>query len=146
MGSKMGFMVWVECASNWADPKLAGQAPLCTKRKVMNAEYLSLAIEEAAEVIKAATKILRFGPDRRYPSGDHADETNTEALAMEFGDLLEVVDRLELPYELIERGRNKKRAQLKKWGPQRSNSELDAGLAELRTERQSLILKQESEQ
>ncbi len=98
----------------------------------MNVEYLPLVIEEATEVIKAATKILRFGPNRRYPSGDHAGETNTEALSMEIGDLVEVIDRLGLPSEIIERGRDKKQAQLKKWGPQRSDSELDASLAELR--------------
>ena len=101
-------------------------------REAMNADYLPLVIEEAAEVIQAATKVQRFGPDRRYPSGDHAGETNTDALAMEIGDLLEVIDRLRLPTEIIERGRAKKRAQLEKWGPQRTDSELDAGLAELR--------------
>ncbi len=102
-------------------------------RRAMNADYLPLVIEEAAEVIQAATKVQRFGPDRRYPSGDAAEETNTDALAIEVGDLLEVIDRLGLPAEVIERGRAKKRLQLAKWGPERTDSELDASLAELRT-------------
>ena len=98
----------------------------------MNLDYLPLVIEEAAEVIQAATKVQRFGPDRRYPNGDHADETNTDALAMEIGDLLEVIDRLDLSAEVVWRGRHKKRAQLEKWGPERTDNQLDAGLAELR--------------
>ena len=98
----------------------------------MNADYLPLVVEEAAEVIQSITKIQRFGPDRRYPNGPHADETNTEALEMEIGDLLEVIDRLDLSAEVVWRGRHKKRAQLAKWGPERTDSELDAGLAEIR--------------
>ena len=98
----------------------------------MNADYLPLVIEEAAEVIKAAAKVQRFGPNRRYPNGDHAGETNTDALAMEVGDLLEVIDRLRLSAESVERGRSKKCVQLEKWGPERTDSQLDAGLAELR--------------
>ncbi len=97
----------------------------------MNTEYLPLLVEEAAEVIQAVTKIQRFGPDRRYPSGDHANETNTEALTMEIGDLLEVIDKLKLSEEIIERGRAKKRIQLKKWGPERTDSELDTACQDI---------------
>jgi len=48
-------------------------------------EVLTILAEEAAEVVQAVTKILRFGKedDRR---GDRP-ETNTETLGLEIGDL-----------------------------------------------------------
>ena len=100
----------------------------------MREEYIPLLIEEAAEVIQAATKIQRFGPDRVYPSGEHANRTNTEALAMEVGDLLEIIDRLALPSQIIEQGILSKRRQLEKWGPDKTDAELDFGLAALSKE------------
>ena len=97
----------------------------------MDKSYLTLVVEEAAEVIQAITKIQRFGPDRRYPNGAHAGETITEALEMEIGDLLEVIDRLGLSVEVVWKGRLKKCAQLKKWGPEKTDAELDANIREL---------------
>ncbi len=94
----------------------------------MNQDYLPLVIEEAAEVIQAAAKVQRFGPDRKYPKGSHANETNTEALALEVGDLLEVIEMLSLPIEIIDQGRAKKKEQLKKWGPERTGEQLDVAL------------------
>lgn len=96
----------------------------------MDERYLPLVVEEAAEVIQAITKIQRFGLDRVYPEGAHANETNTEALESEIGDLLEVISRLDLSAKVVWKGRLKKCAQLKKWGPDRSDSELDANLVE----------------
>ncbi len=55
-------------------------------------EILVVVIEEAAEVIKAATKIQRFGWDRNQPGYG----INNEVLAMEIGDLLGAIDGLNL--------------------------------------------------
>lgn len=87
----------------------------------MDEAYLSLVIEEAAEVIHATTKIIRFGPGNRYLSGDHEGKTNAEALAFEVGDLTEVLYRLNLPSHLIEEGRKQKQKRLKLYGPSKSH-------------------------
>lgn len=79
--------------------------------------YIPLVIEEAAEVQQAACKLLRFGVDHRYRTGQHQGRTNTEALAYEVGDLLEVIEHLGLPAELIEEGRRQKRERLRMYGP-----------------------------
>lgn len=50
-------------------------------------ERLVLLVEECAEVIQAATKVLRFGFSERYP--DMRDNcTNKEALEYEIGNLM----------------------------------------------------------
>ncbi len=79
--------------------------------------YLPLVVEEAAEVIQAAMKIQRFGEQYKYASGAHTGQTNMEALCLEVGDLFEVIDRMNLPRLLVERGRVNKRKRLQKYSP-----------------------------
>ncbi len=79
--------------------------------------YLPLIAEEAAEVIQAVTKAIRFGPEHKYRTGSHAGRTNIEAIAVEVGDLLEVLECLNLPALLIDESRNMKREKLKIYGP-----------------------------
>lgn len=81
----------------------------------MNADYLPLVMEEAGEIIQAIGKIQRFGPDHYWV---REGCTNTTALAHEIGDFLEVVERLDLPKYLIERGRRRKRKRLEKYAPE----------------------------
>jgi len=81
----------------------------------MNADYLALVVEEAGEVLQAIGKIQRFGPTNWW---DKEELTNLEALAYEIGDLLEVIERLDLPKHLIEAGRRRKRERLKRYGPE----------------------------
>lgn len=47
-------------------------------------EILTIVMEEAAEIIQAASKILRFGLGDGYPG---TDRTNTQDLAKEIGEL-----------------------------------------------------------
>ena len=69
----------------------------------MRRENLELVIEECAEVIQAATKILRFGVDDRHP--DYYDGmSNSQALAEEVGQLLHCIDRLNLPMDDVAGG------------------------------------------
>lgn len=85
----------------------------------MDERYLPLLFEEMFEVGKAGTKVMRFGPEHKYPD-DHQEfggRTNQEALALEVGDLLEVCKHLGLSKQLIREGMKNKRAKLKKWGP-----------------------------
>lgn len=79
--------------------------------------YLPLVVEEAAEVIQAAMKLERFGAEHRYREGQHKGRTNTEALAWEIGDLLEVIEKMGLPRDLIEQARARKRERLTMYGP-----------------------------
>jgi NTP pyrophosphatase (non-canonical NTP hydrolase) len=58
--------------------------------KLSPEEKLVLLIEEASEVIKAATKALRFGLDHNEPGYG----VNSEKLAEEIGDLCGVTDGL----------------------------------------------------
>ena len=81
----------------------------------MDEKYLTLVAEEAAEVIQVICKIQRFGADDYWVKEGCV---NREALAMEVGDFLEVLDRLGLPADLIEQGRARKREKLKKYGPE----------------------------
>lgn len=55
-------------------------------------ELLVILIEECAEVQQRATKALRFGMDEVQPG---QPDTNARRLALEVGDLLEVLARLE---------------------------------------------------
>lgn len=56
-------------------------------------EYLlTLLQEEAGEIIQVASKAKRFGFDDSAPGVEHP--TNSEALTLEIGDLLTVVDML----------------------------------------------------
>lgn len=55
-------------------------------------ELLDVLIEECAEVIQAATKIKRFGWDRYHPGYGF----NRTELAREIGDVMGVIDALDL--------------------------------------------------
>jgi len=81
----------------------------------MNADYLPLVVEEAAEIIQAICKIQRFGPDHHWR---REGCTNVTVLAYEVGDFFEVIERLDLPKCLIEAGRQRKRERLKKYAPE----------------------------
>jgi len=61
-------------------------------------ELLIVLIEEAGEVIQAATKCLRFTWDENYPSYG----INHEILAAEIGDLIGIVKSLPLNISIIE--------------------------------------------
>ena len=80
----------------------------------MNEKYLTLVAEEAAEIIHAICKIQRFGANTYWAKGGCV---NSEALALEVGDFLEVLDRLGLPAALVKQGRDRKREKLKRYGP-----------------------------
>lgn len=70
---------------------------------VAQIERLALLAEEAAEVVKAAMKILRHGYESCHP---HEDETNRESLERECGDLLYAINLIakakDLRYSSIE--------------------------------------------
>lgn len=53
-------------------------------------ELLTILIEECSEVQKRATKALRFGLDERQPG----KARNSQRLALEIGDVLEMIDQL----------------------------------------------------
>ena len=63
--------------------------------KLTNDDLLVLLIEECGEVIKAATKCLRFGYDVDHGTGYG---NNRDELAKEMGELTAVRDALELDY------------------------------------------------
>lgn len=63
--------------------------------KLTRDELLILLIEECGEVIKAATKCLRFGYDVDHGTGYG---NNRDELAKEMGELTAVRDALELDY------------------------------------------------
>lgn len=77
---------------------------------------LILIMEEAAEVIQAASKILRFGPNDFHPTY-HNGAPNTHALAIEIGQFLCCIDRLGLPFDVIETARTEKAKKLLIYGP-----------------------------
>lgn len=85
-------------------------------------EYLSLTIEECAEVIQAASKINRFGANKRWYGEGYTGESNLEMLAREVGELLEVLENLNLPKDLIYKGRLYKRKRLEQFGPEAAKS------------------------
>lgn len=67
-------------------------------------ELLVILMEECAEVIKAASKCLRFGFTRNHPSyGD-----NDKVLSSEIGDLMGIVQALPLNAELMQEARDTK--------------------------------------
>ena len=67
-------------------------------------EKLIVLIEEAGEVIQAATRCLRFGWDRNQPQYG----INHRVLACEVGDLMGMVDALYLQKDLIKTYRSTK--------------------------------------
>lgn len=69
-------------------------------------EKLVILMEEASEVIKAASKCLRFGFDCRHPEYGK----NDLVLAAEIGDMLAMVDSLSLDWNHIAKFRANKLA------------------------------------
>ena len=81
-------------------------------------KWLPLLIEECAEVTKAATKIMRFGSGGVYLTGEDTGRRNDVALAMEIGDLLEIINKINFDSRLVNKGRKRKLERLQKWGPE----------------------------
>ncbi len=81
----------------------------------LNEKYFPLVMEECGEVLQAIGKCQRFGIDHYW---EREGALNYEVLANEIGGLLEVIDRLRLSPELIEKGRQQKIERLKTWGPE----------------------------
>lgn len=81
-------------------------------------ELLELLIEECAEVIQCATKVLRFGRENRP---DRSGRMNTEEMALEFGDVVAVAaligaqDEPMITDDLLQEGVKRKVARLKKY-------------------------------
>ena len=71
-------------------------------------ELLTILVEEAAEIIQAATKLLRFGKENRPDTG----VSNSEVLSMETGELLHVTDLVVdaglMHMRMIDNGRRRK--------------------------------------
>lgn len=82
----------------------------------MRREDLELVIEECAEVIQAATKILRFGVDDSHPT-DQYGATNIEVFTEEVGQLLHCIDRLNLFRAALERAKARHIQKLLTYGP-----------------------------
>lgn len=79
-------------------------------------EILEILIEECGEVIQRATKMLRFGVLEVQPG---QDLNNTQRLAMEIGDLLEVTNHVNraglCPNEYVEKGMAQKADKLQRY-------------------------------
>lgn len=79
-------------------------------------EILTILQEEAAEVIVAVSKILRFGKSNHYPE---SGVTNVHELGLELGDLsfmmALVQDHGLVTFKTFMEGRERKRARLKKY-------------------------------
>lgn len=78
-------------------------------------ELLVILMEECAEVIQAASKMIRFGKENRPDSCN----TNSHELGLEIGDLREMID-MATDCKLVEArdfivGRNRKRERLAKY-------------------------------
>lgn len=74
----------------WEEPNEYAADGKCTYPAITLRDLLECLIEEAAEVGKAAAKILRFGWDRSYAGyGSNADQ-----LAGELGDVMALIGHL----------------------------------------------------
>lgn len=73
-------------------------------------ELLIVLVEECAEVIQATTKCLRFGFNRLEPTYG----INSEILAREVGDLLGIIDELELDHGIVNAYRKLKLEKVKR--------------------------------
>lgn len=73
-------------------------------------ELLIGLVEECGEAIQAATKCLRFGPKGNHPTYGN----NTTRLADEVGDLLGIIDALNLPSDQIQIKREAKLSRMEK--------------------------------
>ena len=81
---------------------------------MLDERWLPLIMEECGEVLQVIGKIQRFGQDHEWPG---RGRTNAEELALEIGDLLEVIDRANVDFGLVIEGRMKKRKRLEEFGP-----------------------------
>lgn len=82
--------------------------------KEYNDELLTILMEECAEVIQAASKIIRFGVDSEY-NGDNA----VEVLEKELGDLYCMIDLVHandmISFTKLDEHAQAKYEKLKKW-------------------------------
>jgi len=80
-------------------------------------EALAILAEECGEVIQAVAKILRHGPDQRYP--DSRSSSNSEWLSVEVGDVFAAVDIAAkqgvLNRDIIENARRNKLRHITQW-------------------------------
>ena len=74
-----------------------------------NHDTLNLLMEECAEVIQACSKIIRFGPDNFHPD---TKVPNQEQLEKELGDVMCLINLLNLDYEELELHSRVKRRKL----------------------------------
>ncbi len=86
-------------------------------------EILLILQEEAIEVAKEVSKIMRFGPDQCKPN---SDETNIQSLQSELGDLAAMVELLTdanvgVTNEGMISAKQKKFEKLKRWSNIRIN-------------------------
>ena len=81
------------------------------QRAMTREEMLVILIEEAGEVIQAATKCLRFGWDRDWP--DYG--INHEVLAKEVGDMIGAADALALREDIVAEFRRMKMTKVERW-------------------------------
>lgn len=82
----------------------------------MRKEDLVLVIEECAEVVQAATKILRFGVDDSHPRY-YDGKPNSWVLTEEIGQLLHCIHRLQLDEKHVRDASARKGERLKTYGP-----------------------------
>lgn len=91
--------------------------PLSPEEAACQVEALALLIEECGEVVQAAAKILRHGPDQRYP--DSRSPSNSEWLSTEVGDVFAAVDIAAkqgvLNRDIIENARRNKLRHITQW-------------------------------
>ena len=90
-------------------------------------ELLTILAEECNEIGIRASKAMRFGLHEIQPGQDY---DNVQRLSLEVGDLLEVIDRLQIlgcvDQEYIELGKSHKKKQLSKFlKHQDQNNETD---------------------
>jgi hypothetical protein len=83
-------------------------------------ELIAVLAEEASEVVKVCMKMLRFGPENRYPAdGEHPGMTNCDALSLECGDFLCMlnlcIDARLIRKSLVHDGESKKRERFEKF-------------------------------
>lgn len=87
-----------------------------TIMKEDNNEVMDILQEEAAEVIQAVSKIRRFGIDNSKPGTEY---TNREHLEEELGDLLAMIDILQInnvvSWSKLHTAKRAKIEKLKKW-------------------------------
>jgi hypothetical protein len=79
------------------------------------AEWLTIVMEEGAEVGQAASKCARFGFGRSYPGYG----VNHRVLAKEVGDLLGALDQLPIDWDAVAAARMTKRERV-----ERANADL----------------------